>query len=113
MLVPRFLAVTSTPATTAPDESVTVPVIVARLACAAADGAARTTITVTKRHKAKNLALDMLPPANRESDSYHLQPALASVLLFAIACVARLRFLQPNLNHSHGTWSQVDPICVS
>src|ERR1022692_5238079 len=67
--VSTLVAVTSVPATSAPVVSVTVPVIMARLACPAEDVAARTIISVTKRNRLQNLTLDMLPPVICESDS--------------------------------------------
>ncbi len=47
---------------TAPLASVIVPVIVARLTCAAVGVVARTINAATKKNKLKNVALDMLPP---------------------------------------------------
>src|SRR5208283_848796 len=63
-LVPVLVAVTSTPATTAPVESVTVPVIEARLAWAAAFWLLTSIRTTNRRERKKprERTLRILPP---------------------------------------------------
>src|SRR6266849_519834 len=58
-LVPKFFAVTSTPAITAFEESVTIPVIVARLACAPE---IVTTINCNKNTNTTALLILLIPP---------------------------------------------------
>src|ERR1039457_5641041 len=109
--VSTLVAVTSVPATSAPVVSVTVPVIMARLACPAEDVAARTIISVTKRNRLQNLTLDMLPPVICESDSCHFYPALHGHAL-TTACARGLRLLQLNLNQSYRSRCRVDPVPI-